>query len=175
MVHPSRMAEAACAPATIAMWQFGARLSGACGANFASRCGYEMLTTIDTCVKTSRRAYFDDPHAPTPTVVAPFVFVAVRRPPGQLLLVRRRDNGVWELPGGRVDIGESAPAAAIRETAEEAGLPVRIVGLVGLYTRPGQIVRGADGVVRQQFAVVLRGEPVGPSDPRADGIETDSV
>lgn len=101
--------------------------------------------------------------------------MAVRRPPGQLLLVRRRDNGVWELPGGRVDIGESAQAAAIRETAEEAGLLVRIIGLVGLYTRPGQIVRGADGVVRQQFAVVLRGEPVGPSDLRADGIETDSV
>ena len=69
----------------------------------------------------------------------------------------------------------SAQAAAIRETAEEAGLVVQITGLVGLYTRPGQIVRGADGVVRQQFAIVLRGEQVGQSDPCADGIETDSV
>ena len=134
-----------------------------------------MLTAIEVRDRTVREAYFDDPHAPPPTVVAPFVFVALCRPPEQLLLVRRLDSGVWELPGGRVDIGESAQAAAIRETAEEAGIAVRITGLVGLYTQPGQIVRGADGVVRQQFAVVLRGEQVGHSDPCADGIETDSV
>ena len=134
-----------------------------------------MLTTIDLSGGMARQAYFDDPRAPRPTVVAPFVFVAVRRPSGHLLLVQRRDSGVWELPGGRVDIGESAQAAAVRETAEEAGVVVRIIGLVGLYTRPGQIVRGADGVVRQQFAVVLRGEQVGPADPCADGIETDAA
>ena len=133
------------------------------------------MTTIEVREVTSRRVYFDDPHAPAPIVVAPFVFVAVRKPPGRLLLVRRRDSGVWELPGGRVDIGESAQGAGIRETAEEAGLVVRITGLVGLYTRPGQIVRGADGVVRQQFAVVVRAEQVGLSAPCPDGIETDAV
>ncbi len=124
---------------------------------------------------TARRAYFDDPLAPTPTVVAPYVFVAVRTPQGRLLLVRRRDSGVWELPGGRVDVGESAAGAAIRETAEEAGLAVRVTALVGLYTQPGQIVRGADGEVRQQFAVVVMAEPVGPSEPSPDGVETDAV
>lgn len=134
-----------------------------------------MLATIKVREVALRRAYFDDLHAPTPVVVAPFVFVAVRKSPEQLLLVRRRDSGVWELPGGLVDIGESAHSAAIRETAEEAGLVIQITGLVGLYTRPSQIVLGADGVVRQQFAVVLRGEQVGHSDPCADGIETDSV
>lgn len=137
--------------------------------------GSETVTAIDVREATSRRAYFDDPHAPAPIVVAPFVFVAVRKPPGRLLLVRRRDSGVWELPGGRVDIGEGAQAAAIRETAEEAGLAVRIISLVGLYTRPGQIVHGADGVVRQQFAVVFRAEPLGLSAPYPDGIETDAV
>jgi 8-oxo-dGTP diphosphatase len=135
----------------------------------------EMLTTVDVSGGTARQAYFDDPSAPRPTVIAPFVFVAVHRPSGRLLLVRRRDSGVWELPGGRVDIGESAQAAAVRETAEEAGVVVRITGLVGLYTRPGQIVRGADGVVRQQFAVVLSGEQVGQAAPRGDGIETDAA
>jgi 8-oxo-dGTP diphosphatase len=163
-VHPSRMAAAVRALRTMSV-------AISCSAD----AGREMPTTIDKGGRTARQAYFDDSRAPTPTVVAPFVFVAVRRPSGQLLLVRRRDSGVWELPGGRVDIGESAQAAAIRETAEEAGLVIRITGLVGLYTRPSQIVRGADGVVRQQFAVVLRGEQVGQSDPRADGIETDSV
>lgn len=134
-----------------------------------------MLTAITAPGRMVRKAYFDDPAAPPPTVVAPFVFVAVRSPSGRVLLVRRRDSGVWELPGGRVDIGESVQAAGVRETAEEAGLLVRITGLVGLYTRPGQIVRGADGVVRQQFAVVLRGEQAGPSDPRPDGVETDAA
>jgi len=163
MVHPSRMAAAVRALRTIPV------------AICSQQMRKEMLTTINMSGNVARQAYLDDPRAPTPTVVAPFVFVAVRRPAGQLLLVRRRDSGVWELPGGRVDLGESALAAAVRETAEEAGLVVRIIGVVGLYTRPGQIVRGADGVVRQQFAVVLRGEQVGQADPRADGIETDAA
>jgi 8-oxo-dGTP pyrophosphatase MutT (NUDIX family) len=36
-----------------------------------------------------------------------------------VLLVRRRDSGNWEPPGGRVELGESATAAAEREVAEE--------------------------------------------------------
>jgi 8-oxo-dGTP pyrophosphatase MutT (NUDIX family) len=59
------------------------------------------------------RIHFHDPDAPAPTVVAPSVFVAVRNDRGKLLLVRRCDSGTWELPGGRVDVGESADVAAL--------------------------------------------------------------
>ena len=52
--------------------------------------------------------HFHDPYAPAATVVVPSVFVAVRSWDGRLLLVRRIDSGCWELPAGRVDVGESA-------------------------------------------------------------------
>lgn len=56
-------------------------------------------------------------------------------PYGTLLIARRRDSGLWELPGARVRLGEGAADAAVRATAEKAGVTVRITGLVGL-TRP---------------------------------------
>ena len=89
--------------------------------------------------------YFHDSAAPTAAVVVPSVFVAVRDGQCRLLLVRRRDSGNWELPGGRVDVGESAVDAALRETAEESVLRVCITGLAGLFTDPRHIVepRGA--------------------------------
>ena len=60
-----------------------------------------------------RRLHFHAPGAPAATVVAPSVFVAVRNDRGKLWLVRRCDRGTWGLPGGRVDVGESAVQAAV--------------------------------------------------------------
>jgi 8-oxo-dGTP diphosphatase len=118
-----------------------------------------------------RQVYFHDPAGPTATVVAPSVFVAVRAPGDRLLLVRRCDSGAWELPGGRVDVGESAVEAAVRETAEEAGVRVVVTGLVGLFSDPGLVIRSRGGEVRQQFAVLFRARAVGGV-PHADLEET---
>ena len=85
------------------------------------------MTTIDRETVT-RQVYFHDPGAPAATVVVPSVFVVARWLGGRLLLVRRCDSGTWELPGGRVDVGETAVDAAVRETAEEAGVRVTSSG-----------------------------------------------
>jgi 8-oxo-dGTP diphosphatase len=129
-----------------------------------------MTTTVDRTALT-RRVHFHDPDAPAASVVVPSVFVAVRGWGGRLLLVRRMDSGCWELPGGRVEVGESAEEAAVRETAEEAGVQVLLTGLVGLFTDPGHVVQAVDGEVRQQFAVVFRARSVGGG-PHGDGYET---
>jgi 8-oxo-dGTP diphosphatase len=128
------------------------------------------MTTIDRATVT-RQVYFHDPGAPTATVVVPSVFVAARSLGGRLLLVRRCDSGTWELPGGRVDIGESAIDAAVRETAEEAGVRVVVTGFAGLFSDPGHVVRSPDGEVRQQFAVLFQARALGGI-PRGDRQET---
>jgi ADP-ribose pyrophosphatase YjhB (NUDIX family) len=58
----------------------------------------------------------------------------------RIVLVRRAIEpgyGLWVFPGGYVDRGEQVTAAAIREAREEAGLDVRLDGLVNIYSYPG--------------------------------------
>jgi len=56
---------------------------------------------------------------------------------GSIVLVLRRDNRRWSLPGGIVDWGEDIVTAAARELKEETGLEVDQLGrLVGLYSSP---------------------------------------
>lgn len=59
---------------------------------------------------------------------------------GRLLVVRRGrppGEGLWSIPGGRVEPGESDPAAVARETMEETGLVVSVGSHVGSVERPG--------------------------------------
>ncbi|MEU7528816.1 NUDIX hydrolase [Saccharothrix sp. NPDC042600] len=58
---------------------------------------------------------------------------------GRLLLVRRANppgEGLWSIPGGRVEPGEDDRAAVIREIREETGLSVTVGELIGSVTRP---------------------------------------
>jgi 8-oxo-dGTP diphosphatase len=131
--------------------------------------GPQCTWDVDVAV---RSVHFRDPAAPAATVVAPSVFVAVREEQGRFLLVQRCDSGAWEFPGGRIDVGETAIAAAVRETAEEAGLRVRITGLVGLFSDPDLVIRSATGgEIRQPFVVCFHGVAEWGS-PRPDRQET---
>ena len=55
---------------------------------------------------------------------------------GRILLHRRTDNGRWALPGGAIEIGETADQAVVREVREETGYQVEVVRLVGVYSDP---------------------------------------
>lgn len=60
-------------------------------------------------------------------------------PDGRIVLIQRRDNGKWALPGGMVDWGEDITTTVRRELTEETGLElVRIRRLVGVYSAPGR-------------------------------------
>lgn len=54
---------------------------------------------------------------------------------GKVLLVQRAKPplGLWSLPGGRVEFGETALAAAERELLEESGVTADLTAFVGLY------------------------------------------
>ena len=52
-----------------------------------------------------------------------------------ILLVLERADGLWTLPGGWVDIGESPREAAAREVMEESGCHARPIKLLALYDR----------------------------------------
>jgi ADP-ribose pyrophosphatase YjhB (NUDIX family) len=63
-----------------------------------------------------------------------------------VLLTCRTDNGLWCLPGGRVDSGESVSESIMREVYEETGLYIQVVRLTGVYSDPNQLVIYPDGI-----------------------------
>lgn len=57
---------------------------------------------------------------------------------GRILLARRADSGLWELPGGKARPGEALPACLAREIAEELGAKVEVLGPCGSVFARGQ-------------------------------------
>ena len=106
--------------------------------------------------------YHHDPAAPPATSIVPSVNVAVTNDAGELLLIRRSDNGNWALPGGGVHLGGSLTQAAVRETREETGIDCEVTGLSGIYTDPGHVILYTrNGEVRQEFSIVLTARATG--------------
>lgn len=57
----------------------------------------------------------------------------VRDPAGRVLLIQRRDNGRWALPGGLAEIGQTPAEGALKELWEEAGLRGEVARLLGVF------------------------------------------
>jgi len=68
------------------------------------------------------------------------------------------NQGFW-VPGGRVEEGETIEQGAIRETKEEAGVDVRLTGILRVEYRPCK--SGRDHYVRMR--VIYLGEPIDPN------------
>jgi 8-oxo-dGTP pyrophosphatase MutT (NUDIX family) len=104
----------------------------------------------------ARIEHYDDPDAPKPNSLVPAASAVVANDRGEVLMQRRRDNDMWALPGGTMDLGESIGATAVREVFEETGLNVALDGIVGIYSDPRHIIEYSDGEVRQQFNICFR-------------------
>lgn len=96
---------------------------------------------------------------------------------GRLLMIRRGHGpaaGTWSIPGGRIQTGETAAEAVVRELAEETGLD----GICGDFLGWSEIIDEEAHVVILDFeAVVL--DPVAPTAgddaTEADWVECDAV
>lgn len=71
-----------------------------------------------------------------PKPVTPLVGcdVFVQDQEGRVLLVKRADNGLWCIPGGCQDLGETPQECAIREFKEETGFDVKLEKLLGVFS-----------------------------------------
>ena len=132
--------------------------------NFCVRCGHaveyrEAYGAVRPVCPQCSRVHFIDPKVA--------VGVVIER--DRKLLLIRRDNdperGKWSVPAGFVDAGEDPARAAMRETQEETGLTVRIVELLDVIAREGD-VEGADIFIVYR-AEVAGGNPA-PGDDAAE-------
>ncbi|MFF8535363.1 NUDIX domain-containing protein [Streptomyces sp. NPDC015532] len=105
--------------------------------------------------------YLHDPDAPPANSVVPSVVALVRNAAGDVLMIRRSDNGRWALPGGGHDVGESISDTVVREVWEETGIKAEVLDVSGIYTDPGHVMKYDDGEVRQQFSICFRARLLG--------------
>ncbi|WNL40012.1 NUDIX hydrolase [Halomonas sp. PAMB 3232] len=81
----------------------------------------------------------------------------LRLPNGQVVLALN-DRDEWELPGGRIEVGESAPECLAREFKEELDVEVRVSSIIDSYLF--EVIPG-----KQVFIVTYGCELVGPFAP----------
>jgi 8-oxo-dGTP diphosphatase len=100
--------------------------------------------------------------------VIPCVGAIVTDGAGRLLLIKRGHEpglGLWSLPGGRIEPGETDAQALAREMLEETGLVIAPGPLVGRVQRPGL---GNDVIDIRDYAATVIGGALRPGDDAAD-------
>jgi 8-oxo-dGTP diphosphatase len=89
---------------------------------------------------------------------------------GRLLLIKRGHEpgkGLWSIPGGRIEAGETDAAALVREVREETGLLVTPGRLIGRVRRPA----GEGGVFDiRDYAASVDGGTLVPGDDADDAL-----
>jgi 8-oxo-dGTP diphosphatase len=99
----------------------------------------------------------------TPRHPVPTVDIIIELPGGKIVLVRRKHPPLgWAIPGGFIDYGESAEAAAIREAQEETSLNVQLVELLHVYSDPTRDPR--QHTIAIVFIARAEGTPHGADD-----------
>jgi ADP-ribose pyrophosphatase YjhB (NUDIX family) len=128
----------------------------------------DLSSLFDPTVRARR---WERPTFPWPERVAAGVAAVVFDGAGRVLLGRRADNGLWGLPSGRVEAGETVEEAARREVREETGLRVEVMRLIGIYSEPeSQVFSYPTGEVVQFVTACFLCRAIGGL-VRADGVE----
>ena len=107
--------------------------------------------------------------------LVPCVGAVIKDDRGRLLLIKRGHPpaaGLWSLPGGRIEPGETDAEALVREVREETGLAVEAGGLLGTVQRPAP-----DGDVFdiRDYKATVTGGLLQPGDDAADARWVDVI
>jgi ADP-ribose pyrophosphatase YjhB (NUDIX family) len=87
---------------------------------------------------------------------------------GKILLVQERSDGLWALPGGWADVGDSPADAVVREIREESGFETRATKLLALLDRNRH---GHPPHVNHIYKIFIRCEIIGGSPTTSHEIQ----
>jgi 8-oxo-dGTP diphosphatase len=100
--------------------------------------------------------------------VIPCVGAVVFDPQGRLLMIQRGHDpgaGLWSIPGGRIEPGETDEQALVRELLEETNLHVIVGKFVGSVRREGP---GGTVIDIRDYTATVTGGILRPGDDAAD-------
>ena len=99
------------------------------------------------------------------------VAVAVINEKGQFLLQKRHD-GIWGVPGGFMELGESTEETGRREVLEETGLKVGKLDLVGVFSGKNHYIKLPNGDEFYPVTIAYITKDIKGGDLKADGKES---
>ncbi|RAS99610.1 DNA mismatch repair protein MutT [Bacillus cereus] len=102
------------------------------------------------------------------------VAVAVFNEQGQILL-QQRQNGIWGVPGGFVELGESTEEAGRREVFEETGIEIGTLQLISVFSGKEFFVKLPNGDEFYPITIAYLCKDIKGGLLKADGIESLSV
>jgi ADP-ribose pyrophosphatase YjhB (NUDIX family) len=109
----------------------------------------------------ARKDYYRDPSAPTANSIVVAVTAFVLDDADRVLMIRRTDSGLYAIPGGQQEIGETISQTVTREVKEETGIDIEPMQVTGIYTDPDHVIAFSDGEVRQEFSICFAARMVG--------------
>jgi len=88
------------------------------------------------------------------------------------ILLQQRPNGIWSLPGGLLELAESAEEAGRREVLEETGIEVGELELVGVFSGKQYYVKLPNGDQFYPVTIAYVSTDLKNSKIRIDGVES---
>jgi mutator protein MutT len=94
-------------------------------------------------------------------VLMPSVAALIRNEAGHVLFQRRADDGLWSLPSGAIDPGETPSEAIVREVREETGLIVEAARIAAVFGGPAYQIHYPNGDLVEYTVIVFECRTLG--------------